>query len=93
MPAPGLNTATSLMQSGAVGDILYNFVDMMGAVIDHPVNHRAVSIELDRLARIPEKVFVSSGREKVAVMNAALRTLRPMALITNEHITRQLLQP
>jgi deoxyribonucleoside regulator len=74
----------SLQEAGAVGDILYNFVDTDGALVDHPVNARAISYPLDRLAKVPRKILVSGGPEKVAVLRAALKLLRPTTLITDE---------
>lgn len=82
----------SLMEAGAVGDVLYNFVDAQGDLVDHPVNSRAVALSLERLARIPHKVLVSGGPEKVAVLRAALRRLRPTTLITDEQTAVSLLR-
>lgn len=81
----------SLIEAGAVGDVLYNFIDAEGALIDHPVNRRAVSLDLDRLRRIPRRVLISGGAEKTAVMRGVLRSIRPTALITDEHTARRLL--
>ena len=80
----------SLMAMGAVGDILYNFVDKDGERLDHPVNRRAVSIKLESLARIPRRVLVSGGIEKIGIMRAALRRIRPTTLITDEQTAKAL---
>lgn len=82
----------SLEQMGAVGDILYNFVDRGGEILDHPVNERAVSIKLDDLARIPKRVLVSGGTEKINIMKAALKRIRPTSLITDEQTARSMLE-
>ncbi len=81
----------SLIGAGAVGDILYNFVDASGAVIDHPINRRTVSADLDRLAKVPSRVLVSGGPDKVAVLKAALTSLAPTTLITDEVTANALL--
>jgi len=81
----------SLIEKGAVGDILYNFVDARGEIVDHDVNARALSLSLDQLRRIPKRILISGGREKVAVLNAALRSIRPTALITDEQTAHALL--
>ncbi len=81
----------ALRDAGAVGDILYNFIDASGRMIDHPVNARAVSLSLDRLARIPRKVLISGGPEKVAVLRAALRLLAPTTFVTDEQTALALL--
>ncbi len=82
----------SLQDAGAVGDVLYNFIDADGRLVDHAVNDRAVSIGLERLARIPRKVLISGGREKVAVLRAALAALGPTTLITDEQTALALLE-
>ena len=74
----------SLEEAGAVGDILYNFVDSEGRALDHPINNRALSMSLDRLQRIGTRVLISGGREKRAIMRAAMRSLRPSILVTDE---------
>ncbi len=81
----------SLQEAGAVGDVLYNFIDAEGRVIDHPVNARAISIGLDALRRVPRKILVSGGREKLGVLGGALKYLKPTVLVTDEHTARALL--
>ncbi len=81
----------ALREAGAVGDILYNFIDADGAMVDHPVNARAVSLSLERLARIPRKVLISGGPEKVGVLRAALGLLRPTTFVTDEQTAMRLL--
>lgn len=82
----------SLIAAGAVGDILYNFIDAQGRLVDHPVNARAVSLGLDRLARIRRKVLISGGPEKRLVMRASLVALRPTTLVTDEQTALRLLE-
>lgn len=74
----------SLVEAGAVGDVLYNFIDTQGLVIDHEVNSRVISANLDRLKRTPERVLISGGREKQIALRAAIRTLAPTILVTDE---------
>lgn len=73
-----------LVAAGAVGDLLYNFVDIEGRLVDHPVNQRIMSVDLARLRRTPERVLVSGGPEKIAVLRGAIAALRPTVLITDE---------
>lgn len=82
----------SMLDAGAVGDILYNFLDKDGNLIDHPVNDRAINMSLGRLSRIPNKVLISGGLEKVAIIRATLRSLRPNMLITDEITAKALLK-
>ena len=74
----------SLVDAGAVGDVLYNFIGEDGGLVDHEVNARAIAVSLDRLRRTPERVLISGGREKLVALAASIRTLEPTTLITDE---------
>ncbi len=74
----------ALVAAGAVGDILYNFIDEAGRPVDHPVNSRIMSVDLARLRKTPERVLVSGGAEKLPVLRGAIKALSPTVLITDE---------
>jgi DNA-binding transcriptional regulator LsrR (DeoR family) len=74
----------ALVEAGAVGDVLYNFIDEDGRPVDHPVNRRIMSVDLARLRRTPERVLVSGGPEKLPVLRGAIKALSPTVLITDE---------
>lgn len=80
----------SLIEAGAVGDVLYNFIDQHGQVVEHEVNARVISVNLTQLRRTPEKVLISGGPEKLAAMRAAIANLSPTVLITDEQSARAL---
>ncbi|MCU0908949.1 MAG: sugar-binding transcriptional regulator [Rhodobacteraceae bacterium] len=80
----------SLIEAGAVGDVLYNFIDAGGRLVDHPVNRRAISVDLARLQRTPDRVLISGGAEKIAILRAAIANLAPTVLITDEQTARAL---
>lgn len=80
----------SLIDAGAVGDVLYNFIDRDGHTIDHEVNYRVISANLEKLSRTPEKLLISGGKEKHAAIRAAIRTLDPTILITDEATAKSL---
>ena len=73
-----------LRASGAVGDMLYNFFDRRGRLVDHPINDRVMSIPLSTLGATPIRVLVSGGKEKIKPLIGAFKLLRPTALITDE---------
>jgi DNA-binding transcriptional regulator LsrR (DeoR family) len=73
-----------LVAAGAVGDVLYNFIDVEGRVVDHPVNQRIMSVDLARLRKTPERVLVSGGAEKIPILRGAIKALSPTVLITDE---------
>ena len=72
--------------------MLYNFIDRDGNTLDHDVNRRVISVNLARLKRTPERVLVSGGREKRTALRAALRTIAPTILITDEQTAIALLE-
>ncbi|MEN5082185.1 sugar-binding transcriptional regulator [Bosea sp. TWI1241] len=78
----------SLLEAGAVGDVLYNFIDEAGNVLDHEVNKRVISANLTKLRRTPERVLISGGREKLVALKASIETIRPTTLITDEQTAR-----
>ncbi len=80
----------SLRECGAVGDILYNFFDIEGRLVDHPLNERSMSIPLTTLRAVPSRVLVSGGLDKIEAMIGAFKLLRPTVVITDE-ITAQAL--
>lgn len=82
---------SSLLDAGAAGEVLCHFVDAEGRVVDHPVNRRAVAIDLRDLRRVPNIVFAAGGRRKVGAIRATLKALAATVLITDEAAARGLL--
>jgi DNA-binding transcriptional regulator LsrR (DeoR family) len=82
----------SLHAAGAVGDVLCNFIDEHGAVIDHPVNDRVIAVKPDQLSAARNMVLVSGGWDKFRVVHAGIKLLRPKVLIVNERLAEQLSQ-
>ncbi len=82
----------SLMDAGAVGDILYNFIDKEGRLVDHEVNARVISVSLERLRRTPERVLISGGPEKLHALRASISTIKPTIFVTDEQTAGALLQ-
>jgi deoxyribonucleoside regulator len=83
----------SLIEAGAVGDILYNFIDENGGLARHEVNERVISVNLSHLRRTPERVLISGGKDKVVALRAAIGTLTPTTLITDEQTAKRLCTP
>jgi len=80
-----------LQVAGAVGDILCHFVDAEGRPVDHEVNRRVCAYPAAELNDISRIILVSGGREKVAVMRAALARTKISVLITDEDAAKGLL--
>jgi len=82
----------SLAKSGAVGDLLFNFYDIDGRIVDHPINERVVSVSIDRLRNVPRRVMISGGNDKVPALIGGLKLSGANVLITNEETAKALLQ-
>jgi deoxyribonucleoside regulator len=80
----------SLIKAGAVGDMLYNFYDQHGHIVDHPINRRVMSMPIESLKSVPKRVLISGGNDKVEALLGALKLIPPSVLITNEATARQL---
>ena len=82
---------SELIKLGAVGDLLYNFYDADGNIVDHTINQRIMSIPLDQLRNVPMRIIASGGHEKVESILGAMKLVNCNALITNEATARELL--
>jgi DNA-binding transcriptional regulator LsrR (DeoR family) len=81
----------SLMKMGAVGDMLFNFYDREGLLVDHPVNGRIMSLPIEQLRSVPLRVIASGGNDKVDCLLGAIKLIDCNVLITNEAVARELL--
>ena len=82
----------SLIDAGAVGDVLYNFIAEDGTPVPHEVNGRVISADLGLIRRCPERVLISGGKDKRIAIKAAMRTLMPTTFITDEQTAISLMQ-
>lgn len=80
----------SLVAAGAVGDVLCHFIDAEGNIIDHPVNERVIAVNPLSLRGTRHIVLASGGLQKLTVIRAALKLLRPTVLIVNEAVAEKL---
>jgi DNA-binding transcriptional regulator LsrR (DeoR family) len=82
----------SLVKAGAVGDVLFNFFDAGGKLVDHPINERVMSVPLDIIKKVPTRVLAAGGASKVPALAGALAMVKPTVLITDEYTARDLLK-
>jgi DNA-binding transcriptional regulator LsrR (DeoR family) len=82
----------SLLKAGAVGDVLFNFFDSSGKLVDHPINERVMSVPLDIVKKVPVRVMAAGGASKVPALAAALKIIRPTVLITDEYTAKDVLK-
>ena len=81
----------ALLELGAVGDMLFNFYDREGRLVDHPVNRRIMSLPIAQLRSVPTRVIASGGNDKVDCLLGAIQLADCNVLITNEATARELL--
>jgi lsr operon transcriptional repressor len=84
--------ARALRERGVVGDILGQFFDADGTVVDLPIHDRRIGIELADLARIPQVVGVAGGQHKAKAILGALHGGFLDVLVTNELAAIRLLE-
>jgi DNA-binding transcriptional regulator LsrR (DeoR family) len=82
----------SVVKAGAIGDVLCNFFDANGKLVDHPINERVMSVPLDIIRKVPMRVLAAGGAGKVHALAGALKLLKPTVLITDEYTARDVLK-
>jgi DNA-binding transcriptional regulator LsrR (DeoR family) len=82
----------SVVKAGAVGDLLFNFFDANGKLVDHPINERVMSVPLDIIRKVPVRVLAAGGAGKVHALAGALKLLKPTVLITDEYTAKDVLK-
>jgi len=81
-----------LRERGVVGDILGQFFDAEGDVVELPIHDRRIGIELSDLMHVPKVVGVAGGRHKAHAILGALHGGFLDVLVTNELTAIRLLE-
>jgi DNA-binding transcriptional regulator LsrR (DeoR family) len=76
---------------GVVGDIALQFFDRDGRKVTHPIHERIVGTALETIKGIPRVIGVAGGKEKIAVIRAALCGGLVNVLVTDDQTALQLL--
>lgn len=82
----------SLLKKGAVGDMLYNFFDVNGKLVDHPINRRVMSMPIENLKTVAKRVLISGGNDKVDALLGGIKLVNANVIITNEDTARKLVE-
>lgn len=82
----------SLKKKGAVGDMLYNFFDKNGELVDHPINRRVMSMPVENLKTVSKRVLISGGNDKVEALLGGIKLVNANVIITNEATARELVE-
>ncbi len=75
----------------AVGSIVGRFISARGEPVMGPVNDRTIGIDLEALRRIPQRIAVAGGMDKVSAILAALRGGYVNVLVTDAATGRGIL--
>lgn len=81
-------TVAALRDAGAVGDVLGQFLDAEGRPVRHPINDRVIGLPWAELARVRTVALAAGGRNKVAIIAAALRGGVAKVLVSDEDTAR-----
>jgi len=82
----------TLKELGAIGDVLGYCFDLQGNFIETKLEKRLVSIPLQMLKKIPKRVALSVGNDKVNTTHGALMTGIITTFITDEDTAKQLIK-
>ena len=83
-------TPEALIDAGAIGDVLGQFLDRDGRSVSAEIDNRTVGMPLDEVIAIPEKIMAAAGPHKVEVIKAACQRGLVDTLVTDD-TTAQLL--
>ena len=86
------NDLALLKMQGAVGDILSQFYDKDGKIIETEIHDKLVSVTLDSLRDSQETIGIAGGKEKLQAIYSALVGGYLNILITDEDTAQGLLE-
>ncbi|MDP9836024.1 DNA-binding transcriptional regulator LsrR (DeoR family) [Neorhizobium huautlense] len=81
-----------LISAGCVCDTMFNFLDADGNSVDHKLNERVMSIDLDTLKKAKHVVLSSGGAHRATAIRATIRRVGCNTLITDEAAAMELLR-
>lgn len=79
-----------LIEQGAIGDVLGQFLDKDGNSVSHYVDDRTIGMPLESVQAVPEKIMAAAGPHKVDIIRAACRRGLVDTLVTDD-VTAELL--
>ena len=81
-----------LIAAGCVCDTMFNFLDAEGRSVQHPINERVMSVDLDTLKKAKHIVLSSGGAHRAQAICATIKRIGCNTLITDEGAARELLR-
>jgi len=80
-----------LLAAGCVGDICSRYFNEEGEIVDHPINHTVIGIDIKDLKDIPLVIGVAGGESKHKAISGALKGEFLDILITTTDVAKNLL--
>lgn len=81
-----------IRSQGGVGDILGQFYDISGNIVDTPLHRRTVALPLEDLKAMRNVIGIAGGREKAEAILGALRGRYIKILITDEDTAHRVVE-
>nr|WP_105439544.1 sugar-binding transcriptional regulator [Neorhizobium sp. T25_13] len=81
-----------LIAAGCICDTMFNFLDEEGRSVDHKLNERVMSVDLDTLKKARHIVLSSGGAHRAVAIRATIRRIGCHTLITDETAAKELLR-
>lgn len=81
---------STLIEAGAVGDLLGHFLDRDGVDVCPELAERTIGVDLETVALVPEKILAGAGPHKVPIIRAVARRGLVDTLVTDD-VTGELL--
>ncbi len=86
-----INELTYIKQQQAVGDILGQFFDCNGKILDLPHHKRLIGVPIQSLSSLQSVIGVAGGEKKVEAISGALKGRYIQTMITDEETAIALL--
>ncbi len=80
-----------LIAAGCVCDTMFNFLDADGNSVDHTINSRVMSVDLDTLKKARHIVLACGGAHRATAIHATIKRIGCNTLITDESAAKALL--
>jgi DNA-binding transcriptional regulator LsrR (DeoR family) len=71
---------------------MFNFLDKDGNTVDHSINSRVMSVDLDTLKKAKHIVLSSGGAHRAVAISATIKRIGCNTLITDESAARALIE-
>ena len=84
-------TPEALIEAGAIGDVLGQFLDRDGRSVSEEIDNRTIGMPLEDVIDIPEKIMAAAGPHKVAILKAACQRGLVDTLVTDDRTAQLLL--